>query len=681
MKRIFSFLLALVLTAGLMPIIGAPQEADAATTDTPVWKIAWVAVPESIVAGTTHTTTTSEKSNFWLVADYLKAYIEDATDGAVKIEITKIESAYPAITANVGFDYVLMPSNYPEAFAEYNLHLYDSIMFGGRVPLISGNSGYVSTTHTISLVNTNHIRDVSLPTYPAHSTRYSVYIHEFLHTVEYWFRDRMGYQIPIYWEKNTTGILEPHYHDRAVPSHAIPYLIPGIHTVTGQYVPISPIDNLSFFDLSEINLNENGGQNWNAWTAFLTGRIKDPFYGTGKHTLEHLGVSPEMWQYTPLKMGATYGYLPPNVTRTITWNTDGGSPAPVQISIQNGGTINEPALMTRYGYDFNEWYMDSDFVIPADFPISNVTSDMTFYAKWTKRNDGDKPYVVLSFEDSGVYINLGDESITLPPGFTVAAYSVNGGRTWKRGALPTGANFQKLFNKELTLRLTDGFDAKAKQPLQSATVLTFPKIIARPKRNTERIKPFYSENNWVLAKKGSTAAVFTGYEYSLSSNGKTPDGNWQPIPADGFPIVAGRTRQTFFVRAEPKADDGRYAPAGIMWRVRPVNFGKAPTLSIRQAKVNGSADRVAVIAFRKGDQYAIGDGDFTAALTVKTTIPVSQLSAQGTELRVRRAATGKRPPSEVQRITLPAPVAATSSSIDGLFDGVAVEDEGVQPCE
>ncbi|MCL2763583.1 MAG: hypothetical protein FWD36_10380 [Treponema sp.] len=259
--------------------------------------------------------------------------------------------------------------------------------------------------------------------------------------------------------------------------------------------------------------------------------------------------------------------------------------------------------------------------------------------------------IIDSTTNDNAVINLTDETVILPSGFIVAAYSVNGGTKWKRGALPDAAKFPRLLNKGLTLHVTNNFDQKAKKPANGAQTITFPTIGARPKRNVEKLTPFYGDSHWVLAKKGSTASVFAGYEYAPSSNGKTPDGGvWLQMPEEGIPIASGSTRQSFLVRAAPNDNP---TAASVPWRVRTVNFGKVPTLSIRQAKVNGSADRVAVIAFRKGDQYAIGDGDFTAALTVKTIIPVSQLSAQGTELRIRKAATGKKPPSEVQTITLP----------------------------
>jgi hypothetical protein len=261
--------------------------------------------------------------------------------------------------------------------------------------------------------------------------------------------------------------------------------------------------------------------------------------------------------------------------------------------------------------------------------------------------------IVPSTTSDNSEINLTTERISLPTGFTVAAFSTDGGTKWKRGALPDVTKFPRLLNKGLTLHVTNNWNQSAKKPADGAQTIEFPAIGARPKRNAEKLKPFYGDSHWLLTKKGSTAAVFAGLEYSPSSNGKTPNsGLWFPMPEDGIPIASGSTRQTYLVRAAP---NGSPTAASTHWRVRPVNFGKVPAYSIRQVKVSGSSDKVAAIAFRRGDQYTVGYGVFMPALTAKTTIPVSELTAQGTVLRVRKAATGKRPPSEVQTITLPAP--------------------------
>lgn len=89
----------------------------------------------------------------------------------------------------------------------------------------------------------------------------------------------------------------------------------------------------------------------------------------------------------------------------ITWNTNGGEPAPTQKIVDDGGSISAPNVImkkfeggcTHYSVEsayenciegederaFGGWYFDADLTEPATFPITNVTAPLTFYAKWT----------------------------------------------------------------------------------------------------------------------------------------------------------------------------------------------------------------------------------------------------------------------------------------------------------
>jgi len=73
-------------------------------------------------------------------------------------------------------------------------------------------------------------------------------------------------------------------------------------------------------------------------------------------------------------------------TYTVTWNTDGGTPAPTQTTVSHGNNITAPAPMTKTAYTFDNWYTNEALTIPATFPIANVTMTQMFYAKWTSNN-------------------------------------------------------------------------------------------------------------------------------------------------------------------------------------------------------------------------------------------------------------------------------------------------------
>jgi hypothetical protein len=229
--------------------------------------------------------------------------------------------------------------------------------------------------------------------------------------------------------------------------------------------------------------------------------------------------------------------------------------------------------------------------------------------------------IIPSIQDpDNIFINLTTETITLPENFSVAAYSTDGGKKWKRGTLPAENRFPRLLNKGMTLHVTSDFDRKGKKPAADAQTITFPKIDARPKRNADKLKPFYGDENWVLAKKGSTAAVFAGLEYAPSANGKTPDDNWLPMPQDGLPVLDSRA--TVLVRTAPTAARA----ASTAWRVRPAVFGKAPNYKVKNDE----------ITVRANTYVSLPDGTVTLHREKKK-IPV----VSGME--VWNAATGRRP--------------------------------------
>jgi hypothetical protein len=307
-------------------------------------------------------------------------------------------------------------------------------------------------------------------------------------------------------------------------------------------------------------------------------------------------------------------------------------------------------------------YCESAITAPGSF--FNPNFERSFTVGTGGGSDSAPTVTVNSTSADTATINLTAETITLPGGFTVAAYSIDGGTKWRRGALPAPDRFPRLLNKGMTLHLTNNFDQKAKSPGEGAQTITFPAIAARPKRNADRLAPFYGDINWGLAPRNSTAwsaVVSQNLEYAPSANGKTPDnGQWFQMPQDGIPIAASG-RATFLVRTAPNGTTA----ASVAWRVRPANFGKAPNYKIRQVK--DGTERIPALAFRRGDQYAFGTGDspaltFTDPLADKATLTIAALLTQasapgGTDIYIRRASTGRRPPTAIQKIALTASAA------------------------
>gem|GEM_PF-6801917 len=96
------------------------------------------------------------------------------------------------------------------------------------------------------------------------------------------------------------------------------------------------------------------------------------------------------------------------VTFTVKWNVNGGSPAPTQTSVDEGGSIAAPAGMTRANYTFGGWFTDAALTKPATFPIASVSDNMEFWAKWTENAPPSAPTPFVTVEDyvAGLYLSI-----------------------------------------------------------------------------------------------------------------------------------------------------------------------------------------------------------------------------------------------------------------------------------
>lgn len=112
----------------------------------------------------------------------------------------------------------------------------------------------------------------------------------------------------------------------------------------------------------------------------------------------------------------------------VTFDAQGGDPAPDVQTVIDGEKATEPAEPTRAGYSFGGWYTDSACSDNAKYDFDTpVTKDITLYAKWTlntvtvddppvhKTITGDKPPKDATFIFSMAALPV--ES-TLPDGMT-----------------------------------------------------------------------------------------------------------------------------------------------------------------------------------------------------------------------------------------------------------------------
>jgi hypothetical protein len=108
-----------------------------------------------------------------------------------------------------------------------------------------------------------------------------------------------------------------------------------------------------------------------------------------------------------------------NIGYTVTFNADGGTPAPASpVTMKPGNSITQPPTMTKAWHTFGGWYTNSTYTTSALFPIT-VNNNVNLYARWilntlTSVNDV-KDYLAslpVNTKDNPanltVNINLGD---------------------------------------------------------------------------------------------------------------------------------------------------------------------------------------------------------------------------------------------------------------------------------
>ena len=80
---------------------------------------------------------------------------------------------------------------------------------------------------------------------------------------------------------------------------------------------------------------------------------------------------------------------------TVTFDADGGRPAPSDQEILTGSLSIEPPAMGKSGFGFAGWYTDLSYTTQWDFTADTVTGNITLHAKW------DTQYNTVTFEANG----------------------------------------------------------------------------------------------------------------------------------------------------------------------------------------------------------------------------------------------------------------------------------------
>jgi uncharacterized repeat protein (TIGR02543 family) len=99
--------------------------------------------------------------------------------------------------------------------------------------------------------------------------------------------------------------------------------------------------------------------------------------GLATVSITKTGIEAEEKQVTVYKEGAAVPQ-----TFTVTFDADGGSPAPQTQTVTGGGNVSEPATISKNGFEFDGWYKENTFDNVWDFDTDTVDENITIYAKW-----------------------------------------------------------------------------------------------------------------------------------------------------------------------------------------------------------------------------------------------------------------------------------------------------------
>ena len=150
---------------------------------------------------------------------------------------------------------------------------------------------------------------------------------------------------------------------------------------------------------------------------------------------------------------STYTFTP----RSITFNSNGGS-AVATILVLSGTAASEPTAPTNDGYTFGGWYTDSGLGTPVNWS-SNITSNKTYYAKWTPDASCDAPAApgnssvsstgaTITFSESGNYDIYYSTSATAPTGATAATTTVSSASSKDLTGLAVGTTYYYWARKD-----------------------------------------------------------------------------------------------------------------------------------------------------------------------------------------------------------------------------------------
>lgn len=317
----------------------------------------------------------------------------------------------------------------------------------------------------------------------------------------------------------------------------------------------------------------------------------------------------------------------------ISWISDNHSA--ISTAIPGTGIVTRPASNA------------SAVTVTITAFITDSDSSETVIFNLTVPPEGGDSIIINATNHATAYINLTAETIYVP--IIVAEFSVNGGRTWTRRALPTGNALNNLFNRGLHLSV--------RSERGGGTRIDFPQINRRPRANAERLRPWFGDDTWALRARPTSAntvqsppdAPVGEHEWVRGNDrGRMPANPiWQAMSPEGFEISA--TRETFFFRSAANSTNGQYTPASRQFRVRPATFRRALNLRPNYVTETLRTRLIHEYSFDNGVSWNPAPVDEAGrAIPLNLTFHITS----GTPILVRTATNGRRPRTANQEIIL-----------------------------
>lgn len=284
-------------------------------------------------------------------------------------------------------------------------------------------------------------------------------------------------------------------------------------------------------------------------------------------------------------------------------------------------------------------------------------------------------------EQAGFGINLTAETIAFADGYTPAAFSVDGGGTWRavRAEMFTDANFPRLLSRDMTLHVSNmALDSQTRRPPANATIITFARINGRPQ--APRLALNYeigadstgqTAGYWFLTERRGTTAVTEGIEVALLVNRAVDENGWGTFHTtttdlSGAPVASstgihvtelsvseqtlrnGRVREVirvvrtqYLIRTAPTESNGTFTAASAPRRITASSELRMPRL-----RINARSGAVRV----RAGTYVRTHGEITLYTR-------DDVRARRNEVRITRnaeiwhEATARRPASAKQMLT------------------------------